>query len=58
MVTPVGTASTGGSTYDFDSFFFAGLISDTPFSSTTIGSGVLPNGSAFNLDNLTYSTVR
>lgn len=57
VVTPVGTASTGGPTYDTDTFYFAGLISDTPFTTATIGSGVLPNGSSFNLDNLTYSTV-
>ena len=57
VVTPVGTASTGGPTYDQDTFYFAGLISDTPFTTATIGSGVLPNGSSFNLDNLTYSTV-
>lgn len=67
VVTPVGTASTGGAAFDpaFDTpgfpgsstFFFAGLISDTAFSTATIGSGFLPNGSSFNLDNLTYSTV-
>ncbi len=57
VATPVGTATTGGPVYDFGTFFFAGLISDTPFSTATIGSGVLPNGSSFNLDDLTYAPV-
>lgn len=57
IVTSAGTASTGGPVYDQGTFYFAGLISDTPFTTATIGSDVLPNGSSFNLDNLTYSTV-
>ncbi len=53
--TSVGTATTGGSTYDFGTLFFAGLISDTPFTNATFGSVI--GGSSFNVDNLTYAPV-
>ena len=39
----------------FFSFYFAGLVSDTPFLTATFGSD--PNGSAFTLDNLSYAPV-
>ncbi|MDX1961927.1 MAG: hypothetical protein SFX18_02160 [Pirellulales bacterium] len=53
--TPVGNALTGGATYDQGTLYFAGLISDTPFSSVTIG-GDATIGSGYNVDNLTYVT--
>ncbi|PSB04590.1 PEP-CTERM sorting domain-containing protein [Merismopedia glauca] len=54
--TSVGIAITGGdiSNYDIDTFFFAGLVSDTPFTTATIGSQ--SSGSSYNVDNLTYAT--
>jgi hypothetical protein len=59
IATPVGLAGTGGpaSNYDFPTFFFAGLISDTPFSSAVIGSFGAGQGSSFNVDNLSVSPV-
>lgn len=59
IATPVGLAGTGGpaSNYDFSTFFFAGLISDTPFSSAVIGSFGAGQGSSFNVDNLSVSPV-
>ena len=40
---------------EFSSFYFAGLVSDTPFLTATFGSD--PNGSAFTLDDLSYAPV-
>jgi hypothetical protein len=53
--TPVGIAATGGdsSNYDLGTFFFAGLISDTPFTTATFGAQ--SSGSSYNVDNLTYA---
>jgi hypothetical protein len=53
--TPVGIATTGGnsSNYDLNTFFFAGLVSDTPFTTATIGSR--KSGRSYNVDNLTYA---
>jgi hypothetical protein len=60
--TPSGSASTGGvdnggnGTYDTSTFYFAGLISDTPFTTATIGASANA-GSGFNIDNLTYAAA-
>lgn len=45
-----------GSQYDFSSFYFIGLIAETPFTSAVIGS-VATGGArlGFNLDNLAYA---
>ncbi len=52
--TPSGNATTGGASYDQSTLYFAGLISDTPFTTATIGS--LSNAaSGFNVDHLTYA---
>ena len=52
--TPVGTAF-NGPLYDQSTFYFVGLISDSPFSSARIGS--TPSAqSGYNLDNLTRAT--
>ncbi len=52
--TAVGTAGNGPA-YDQSTFYFVGLISDSPFSSARIGSTTsVPSG--FNLDNLTRAT--
>jgi len=52
--TPVGTANTGAA-YDQTTFYFAGLISNTPFTTATFGSSSANNGAnVFNADNLTY----
>jgi hypothetical protein len=53
--TPVGKSTTGGdgSKYDVDNFFFAGLVSDTPFTTATFGAENF--GGAYNVDNLTYA---
>jgi hypothetical protein len=51
--TAEGTARTGGATYDTGTLYFAGLISDTTFTTATIG-GLLA-GSTFNVDNLTLA---
>ncbi len=51
--TSAGTANTGLA-YDQSTFYFAGLISNTAFTTATIGSSSAgPN--VFNADNLTYS---
>lgn len=57
IATPVGLAGTGGpaGNRDFSTLFFAGLISDTPFSSAVIGSFGAGQGSSFNIDNLSFS---
>ena len=53
--TPVATAYTGGEFYDTGAFFFAGVISPTPFNVATFGAGeVVPTG--FIVDNLVYAT--
>ncbi len=56
IVTPAGTVFTGGSAsnYDFSTFFFAGLISDTPFDVATFGAALF--SSSFNVDNLTFGS--
>lgn len=52
--TPVGTANTGAA-YDQSTFYFAGLISNTAFTTATFGSSTARNGAiTFNVDNLTY----
>ena len=56
--TPAGAAGTGGpvSNYDAGGLFFAGLISDSSFSTATfgaVGGGHLSSG--FNVDDLTYA---
>lgn len=58
--TPVGIAGTGGpaSNRDLSTFYFAGLISTTPFSTVTFGSLPAPAGGAFNLDNLTFAPAQ
>lgn len=62
--TMVGTAFTGaGQSYDQDTFFFAGIVSDTPFTAATIGAtepfqgdGIRPFANqGFNADNLNFS---
>ena len=54
--TPVGMAGTGGpiANYDFGTFFFAGLISDTPFLTARIGAAAVGPTTGFNVDNLTF----
>lgn len=52
--TAVGTAG-NGLAYDQSTFYFVGLISDSPFSSARIGATTgVPSG--YNLDNLTRAT--
>ncbi len=54
--TPVGQASTGGSTPDTGTFFFAGLISTDPFNGAVIGSTAdAPSG--WNADNLIMAPI-
>jgi hypothetical protein len=55
LTTPIGTVTTGGPTYDTGTFYFAGVISTTPFTTATIGSNT-KRSSSFNLDNLTFSS--
>jgi hypothetical protein len=55
LSTPIGTVTTGGPTYDTGTFYFAGLISTTPFTTATIGSNT-KRSSSFNLDNLTFTS--
>jgi hypothetical protein len=55
LTTPIGTVTTGGPTYDTGTFYFAGLISTTPFTTATIGSNT-KRSSSFNLDNLTFTS--
>jgi hypothetical protein len=69
IATPEGTAWTGGTVANYDvtffnsngssagGAFFAGLISDTPFTTATFGSRSAPYGSVFTVDNLTYTPV-
>jgi hypothetical protein len=52
--TPVGTAFTGGPTFDNGNFYFAGLISDTPFTVASFGANGSQSG--FTLDNLAFTT--
>ena len=54
--TPVGTATTGGPSYDQSTFYFAGLTSDAPFTTATIG-GDATLASGFNLDTLSYAAA-
>ena len=51
--TPVGSAG-NGAVYDQATLYFVGLISDSPFSSATIGARPSAGG-GFNLDNLTLA---
>ena len=53
--TAVGTAG-NGLAYDQSTFYFVGLISDTPFSSARIGS-TTSAGSGYNLDNITRAAI-
>lgn len=57
IATPVGFVGTGGpaSNRDISNLFFAGLISDTPFTSAVIGSFGAGQGSSFNIDNLSIA---
>jgi hypothetical protein len=57
IAASVGLAGTGGpaTNYDVSTLFFAGLISDTPFTSAVIGSLGAGQGSSFNVDNLSFS---
>jgi hypothetical protein len=55
LSTTSGSAFTGGGAYDTSTFYFAGLISSTPFQQVTIGS--LPTSNSFNLDNLSFAPV-
>jgi hypothetical protein len=54
LSTPIGTVTTGGP-YDTGTFYFAGVISTTPFTTATIGSNT-KRSSSFNLDNLTFTS--
>lgn len=54
LTTPVGTVTTGGPLFDVGTFYFAGIISDVPFSTVTIGSNT-KSSSSYNLDNLTFT---
>lgn len=56
LTTPVGTVTTGGTPYDISTFYFAGLISDVPFSTVSIGSNS-KSSSSYNLDNLTFTSA-
>jgi hypothetical protein len=57
IATPAGFVGTGGpaSNYDLSTLFFAGLISDVPFTSAVIGSFGAGQGSSFNIDNLSFA---
>lgn len=55
VMTTAGTAGNGPS-YDVSTLYFVGLISDTLFTSATIG-GDLDVTTGFNVDNLTYAPV-
>jgi PEP-CTERM motif-containing protein len=57
IATPVGFVGTGGpaSNRDISNLYFAGLISDTPFTSAVIGSFGAGQGSSFNIDNLSIA---
>ena len=55
--TPVGTATTGGPTYDQGTLYFSDLISDTPFTTATF-CGDSDIGSGFTVDNLTFAPTR
>jgi hypothetical protein len=53
VTTPAGTATTGSSVYDTSTFVFAGLVSDTPFTSAHIFSDSGGNGTAsFNIPEI------
>ena len=54
--TPVGTASSGGPNPDTGTFFFAGIISPTPFDTANIGA-TFAAVTGFNLDNLIFATA-
>jgi hypothetical protein len=56
LTTPVGSVTTGGTVYDIGTFYFAGLVSDVPFSTVTIGSNSR-SSSSYNLDNLTFTSA-
>lgn len=54
--TPVGNAITGSASYDTSTFVFAGLISDSPFTTATISSTSGGNGTAsFNIPEIALS---
>lgn len=54
--TPVGSVLSGGSTPDVSTLFFAGLISDTAFSSVRVGA-TSQSPSGFNIDNLVRTPI-
>jgi hypothetical protein len=54
LTTPVGTVTTGGTPYDIGTFYFAGIISDVPFSTVSVGSNS-KSSSSYNLDNLIFT---
>ena len=54
--TPVGTTAAGGPTFDQGTLYFAGLISDTPFATATVG-GTADAAGGFTLDDLTYTNA-
>jgi hypothetical protein len=56
LTTPVGTVTTGGPIYDTGTFYFAGILSDVPFSTVTVGSNS-KSSSSYNLDNLSFTHV-
>lgn len=53
IATSVGTATTGGpiTNRDIGTFYFAGILSDTPFTTGSIGSSL--GGVTYTVDNLT-----
>jgi len=53
ITTSAGTVTNNGSTYDTSTFVFAGLVSDTPFTSAHIFSDSRGNGTAsFNIPEI------
>ena len=57
IATPVGDASTGSAVYDTSTFVFAGLISDSPFTSATISSDSGGLGTAsYNIPEIILSS--
>ena len=56
FTTAAGDASTGSASFDTSTFVFAGLVSDTPFSSVTFGSNDTSVGS-FNIPEIISAAV-
>ena len=56
VATSVGTASVDSSAYDIGTFVFAGLISDTPFTTATLTSSDADLG-AFNVTEIVAATA-